>query len=67
MARLVGVMLLEFVCNAVGEFIISLGQRRLLVHLRMRLFGGVVQQAYARLENVDRGELQNRILVWSVT
>jgi hypothetical protein len=63
MLKLIGTMVGEFVCNLLAEVITQVGMRRTLSHLRMRLFRGIISQPYARLESVDRGELQNRIMV----
>jgi ABC-type multidrug transport system fused ATPase/permease subunit len=63
MLKLIGTMLGEFVCNMIAEVITTVGMRRTLSHLRLRLFRGIIMQPFAKLESVDRGELQNRIMV----
>lgn len=63
MLKLIATMLGEFVCNMIAEVITTVGMRRTLSHLRLRLFRGIVMQPFAKLESVDRGELQNRIMV----
>ncbi len=63
MLKLTGTMVGEFICNFIAELITSTAMRRVLSHLRVRLFRGIVLQPFARLESVDRGELQNRIMV----
>lgn len=59
----IGVTLGEFICNAVGEFMVQNANRGLIRHLRNRLFLGTMAQTFVKLEKIDRGELQNRIMM----
>ncbi len=39
--KIIGVTLGEFIANAIGEFVIQSANRRILFHLRNRLFAGI--------------------------